>query len=61
MSDKQAVLDVVSRLPENATLVDIEEELAILAAIRRGAAAADEGRVKSHDEVKRLLVGWTSK
>ncbi len=61
MSDKQAVLDAVSRLPETATLAEIEEELATLAAIKRGAEAADEGRVKSHEEVKRLLVEWTSK
>ncbi len=61
MSDKQAVLEAVRRLPEDATLADIEEELATLTAIRRGSEAADEGRVKSHDEVKRLLVEWTSK
>ncbi len=61
MSDKQTVLEVVSRLPETATLADINEELATLAAIRDGITAADEGRVKSHEEVKRLLGQWTSK
>ena len=61
MSDKQAVLEAVSRLPDSATLPEINEELATLEAIRRGAKAAAEGRVKSHEEVKRLIVEWTSK
>jgi len=61
MSDKQSVLEVIGRLPETATFADIHEELATLDAVRRGAAAADEGRVKSHEEVKRLIGQWTSK
>ncbi len=61
MSDKQAVIETVSRLPDNATLAEINEELATLEAVRRGVRAADEGRVKSHEEVKRLIVEWTSK
>ena len=61
MSDKQAALDTVSRLPDSATLPEINEELATLAAIRRGIQAADEGRVKSHEEVKHLVVEWTTK
>ncbi len=61
MSDKQAVIDAISRLPDGATLSEINEELATLEAIRRGIRAADEGRVKSHEEVKRLVVEWTTK
>lgn len=61
MSDKQAVLEAVSQMPDNATLPQINEELATLEAIRRGLRASDEGRVKSHEEVKRLVVEWTTK
>jgi len=61
MSDKQAVIETVSRLPDSATLAEISEELATLQAVRRGVQAADEGRVKSHEEVKHLVVEWTSK
>lgn len=60
MSDKQTVLEFVSRLPEDSTLADINEELATLAAIRRGAEAADQGRVQSQEEVKRLVRQWAS-
>ncbi len=61
MSDKQTVLEVIGRLPETATLSEISDELATLEAVRRGAEAADSGRVKSHEEVKRLVGQWTSK
>ena len=61
MSDKETALALLRGLPETSTLDEIKEELATLAAIRHGTKAADEGRVKSHEEVKRLLVSWTSK
>ena len=61
MSDKQAVIEAISRLPNNVTLLEINEEIATLEAIRRGVLAAEEGRVKSHEEVKRLVVEWTTK
>ena len=61
MNDKETVMEVVRQLPDSTTLEEINEELATLVAIRRGAKAADEGRVKPHEEVKRLLVKWTSK
>lgn len=53
MSDKQLALETLRRMPEEATLEQIREEMAILAAIRRGQAAADAGRVIAHEEVKR--------
>jgi predicted transcriptional regulator len=61
MSTKQMVLDAVKKLPEDATIEDINEQIEILAAIQRGIEAADEGRVVSHEEVKRRLATWTSK
>jgi predicted transcriptional regulator len=60
MNDKETVMHVLRELPDSATLEEIKEELAALVAIRQGAKAADEGRVKSHEEVKSLLVKWTS-
>jgi hypothetical protein len=36
MTDKQAVIDALTRLPETASLDEITEELRIMAAIRRG-------------------------
>ncbi|HEX7448906.1 MAG TPA: hypothetical protein VF306_15235 [Pirellulales bacterium] len=61
MTDKQFVLDAVSRLPEAAPIEVIQEEVEILAAIRRGEEAADAGRVVPHEEVKKLVAAWHAK
>ncbi len=61
MNDQEAVIEVVRRLPDSITMEDINQELATLIAIRRGISAADKGQTKSHEEVKRLLVQWTTR
>lgn len=61
MSDKQRVMDAVQNMSETATLSEISESVAILAAIRRGEAAADAGQVVSHDEVCRRSESWIGK
>ena len=58
MTDKQAVLDALARLPESATLEEITEELRIMAAVRRGRADIAAGRVKTQKEAEGLLESW---
>lgn len=60
MTEKQAVLDALSRLPESASLDDITEELQIMAAIRKGRSDAAQGRTKSQEEVEALVESWAS-
>ena len=60
MTDKEAVLDALSRLPENASLEEITEELQIMAAVRRGREAIAAGRTKSQEEVKQLVDSWAT-
>ena len=60
MTDKQAVLDALERLPENASLEEISEELRIMAAVRRGRADVAAGRTKTHEEAQRLLNSWAT-
>ena len=61
MNDKAAVLEAVRQLPEALSLAEISEEIAILAAIRRGEQAADAGRVTSHEDVRKMITSWTTK
>jgi predicted transcriptional regulator len=61
MSDKQTVLDVVNRLPENLTLDQIRDQLELLAKLREGFADSQAGRVVPHEEVKRRFAAWLSK
>ena len=60
MTDKQAVLDALQRLPESATLDEIAEELRIMAAIRRGRADIAAGRTKTHEEAEKLMESWAT-
>ena len=60
MTDKQAVLDALKRLPENASLEEIAEELRIMGAVRRGRADIAAGRTKTHGEVEDLLESWAT-
>jgi predicted transcriptional regulator len=60
MTDKQAVLDALRRLPEDASLDEITEELRIMAAIRRGRADVAAGRTKPHEDVEALVDSWAS-
>jgi len=60
MTDKQAVLDALQRLPENASLEDIAQELGLMAAVRRGRADVATGRTKTHGEVEKLVESWAS-
>jgi hypothetical protein len=52
MSNKELVLEAVRGMPDEATIEQISEEIAILAAIRRGQESVRAGDIVSHDEVK---------
>ena len=60
MTDKQAVLDALGRLPETASLEEITEELRIMASVRRGRADLAAGRSKTQEEAERLLESWAT-
>lgn len=61
LSDKQVATDALGRMPESATLRQISDEFALLAALREAEADADAGRVTPHDEVVRRSAAWTTK
>lgn len=48
-------------MPDEAGSEDIIEELAILAAIRRGEEAVDAGEVIPHEEVEKEVASWFMK
>jgi predicted transcriptional regulator len=60
MSAKEIVLESVRQMSDGLTMDEIVEELAILAGIRRGEQAAEEGRVISHDEMKKRVASWNT-
>ena len=56
MSTKKQALDIIRKLPERATWDDIMYEIYVRKKIDAGMKAADEGRVVSHEEVKKRFL-----
>ena len=57
-SAKQAVLDMVHRLPEDASLEDIQYHLFVLQKIERGLEDAEAGRVVPQEEMEKRFAKW---
>jgi predicted transcriptional regulator len=60
-SAKQAVLDLIKKLPDDCTLEDVQHELYVRQKIERSMAAAAAGRVHSHEQVKKRLARWLAR
>jgi hypothetical protein len=61
MSNKELVADLVERLPDNASLLDIAREIEFVAGVREGFAQLDRGEGTPLEEVTRQLPSWISK
>ena len=55
-STKQKILEVIEKLPADATLEDAIERLVLLAKTQRGLAELDSGQGVDHGEAKRRLL-----
>lgn len=53
---KKQVIELIKRLPEQATWDDIMYEIYVRKKIAAGIQAADEGRVVPHEEVKKRFI-----
>lgn len=58
MSSKQIALEVISKLPDEASLMDIAHELEFVAGIREGADELDRGESLSADNLRQRIPGW---
>jgi hypothetical protein len=61
MSDKQTVMELLQRLPDDVALKDIKKEIEFLAAVREGDEQADRGEVVSHEQVKKEFASCLSR
>jgi predicted transcriptional regulator len=55
VSDKEFVIDLVRRLPDQATLMEIAKEIEFVAGVREGFAQLDRGEGVPLEEVKKQL------
>jgi predicted transcriptional regulator len=61
MSDKEAVLELVKRLPPNVSLRDIVKEIEFIAAVKDGLEEIDQGKGVLIEAVEQMIEGWTTK
>ena len=55
---KKAALELIRRLPEDVTTADIMEELYFKAQVDKGLRDVAEGRVLTHEELKKRMAKW---
>ncbi|MEW6160378.1 MAG: hypothetical protein AB1813_23330 [Verrucomicrobiota bacterium] len=60
MTIKEAALEAIHRLPDDADYRVIAEEIAFLAALEKGDRDIAKGKVVSNEEVRKRLESWTS-
>jgi predicted transcriptional regulator len=60
MSDKDAVLELVQRLPAEASLQRILQEIQFIAAVKEGLDEIDQGKGVSVEAVEQMLETWTT-
>jgi hypothetical protein len=61
MSDKEMVVDLVKRLPDDASLLDIAREIEFIAGVREGFAQLDRGEGTPLEAVAQQLPQWITK
>jgi predicted transcriptional regulator len=59
MSSKDIAIEVIRRLPDEASLMEIAQELEFVAGIREGAAELDRGEFMTAPEILELIPKWT--
>ena len=61
MSNRDIVIDLVKKLPEDAPLQDIAREIELIAGIRAAREEAAQGKGVSPDQAKQLVDSWASR
>jgi predicted transcriptional regulator len=56
--EKNEVLELIHRLPDTATTMDIMEELYFKQQVDQGLLDVAEGRVLTHQELKNRIAQW---
>ncbi|TVS17819.1 MAG: hypothetical protein EA424_12020 [Planctomycetaceae bacterium] len=57
---KEAVIDMIQRMPDDASVADIMAELYIRNKVDEGLRQLDSGQVLEHEEVQQRMQQWLS-
>jgi predicted transcriptional regulator len=58
MSDKEAVIELVKRLPDTVSLREILREIEFIEAVQEGLAEIDRGQGISVESVEQMIAAW---
>lgn len=58
MTAKETVRQILDELPDDASLEDIQYRMYVHQKVNKGLKDLEEGRVVSHEEVKRRMRKW---
>jgi sRNA-binding protein len=60
MSSKEVVRELLKKIPDEASLIDIAHEIEFVAGIREGLAELEQGQSLSAEQLRTRLRSWTS-
>jgi predicted transcriptional regulator len=60
MSDKEAVIELLNRLPSEVLLREILREIEFIAAVKEGLDQIDQGQGVSIESVEKMIEAWTT-
>jgi len=61
MSNKELVADLVRRLPDDVSLLDIAREIELLAGIKAAREQARRGEGVPAEDAKKMIEAWASR
>ena len=61
MSNREIVIDLVQKLPEDTSLLDIAKEIEFVAGVREGFEQLERGEGTPAEEVRKLIPSWIAK
>jgi hypothetical protein len=61
MSNKEIVIDLIRRLPDDVSLSDIAKEIEFIAGVREGLTQLDRGEGIALSEAEKKLPSWLTK
>jgi predicted transcriptional regulator len=60
MSSKEIAIEVIQKLPDEASLLDIAHELEFVAGIREGAEQLDRGEFLTAEQILEQIPRWAA-
>ncbi len=61
LTAKQEISRLLTQLPDDCSLEDVQYHLYVLQKIERGMKDAEEGRIYTQEEVEKLMARWLEK